>query len=470
MSAVVEIIKYEGDNSTFIWKHPCEDFNATSQLIVHQSQEAVLFMDGQALDLFGPGRHTLVTQNMPIGGKLFNRATGGKSPFHCEVYFINKTVQMALKWGTDSKIRYLDPNYGIPIEIGAYGEMNLAVSDSRKLLEKLVGTTRGIAWGETGVGFTKSIQNAFRPMISTAIKTHLPVTIKYNNINILEIDERLVDLSEILRTSMIENFEEYGLTIPQFYITGVALDESDPNVRRMKELHSAGFQTQVIRAETMVKSAEIEAQAELTAAHRRVTLEQQTTETEVAKFEAERQMIRAHTDAQAAKLAGFAVAEVMSAKGYNYIEVLNAEGMKYFGEGLGKSGGGSGSVAGEMMGIGAGFAFAKEMVPQFGDMFKGFASGTPGAPVAPAQSASATQTCTGCGAPLPENAKFSLECGTKVAPPIPEGMILCPSCGETVVKGKFCPECGYRFIIACPNCGKETVPGAKFCLECGCKL
>ena len=54
MVAIASVIKYEGDNSTFIWKHPCEDFNTSSQLIVHESQEAILFLNGQALDLFGP--------------------------------------------------------------------------------------------------------------------------------------------------------------------------------------------------------------------------------------------------------------------------------------------------------------------------------------------------------------------------------------------------------------------------------
>lgn len=103
--ALVDIIKYEGDNSTFVWKHPCEDFNSLTQLIVHESQEAVFFMNGQALDLFGAGRYTLETQNIPKLGKLLNRTTSDNTPFHCEVYFINKTVQMAMKWGTDSKVR-----------------------------------------------------------------------------------------------------------------------------------------------------------------------------------------------------------------------------------------------------------------------------------------------------------------------------------------------------------------------------
>lgn len=88
---IIDIIKYEGDNSTFVWKHPAEDFNTLSQLIVHESQEAILFRDGQALDLFGPGRHTLHTQNIPLLRRLINLPTNGESPFHCEVYFINYT-------------------------------------------------------------------------------------------------------------------------------------------------------------------------------------------------------------------------------------------------------------------------------------------------------------------------------------------------------------------------------------------
>ena len=66
MAQITDIIKYEGDNNTFIWKHPCEDFNSLTQLIVHESQEAVFFKNGQALDLFGPGLYTLESQNIPL--------------------------------------------------------------------------------------------------------------------------------------------------------------------------------------------------------------------------------------------------------------------------------------------------------------------------------------------------------------------------------------------------------------------
>ena len=468
MAKIAEIIKYEGDNSTFIWKHPSEDFNSMTQLIVHESQEAIFFMNGQALDLFGAGRHTLETQNIPLLGRLLNRITGGDTPFHCEVYFINKTVQMAVKWGTDSKVRFLDPNLGIPLEIGACGEMNLAVADSRKLLLKLVGTMNGIAWGDNGAGFTKSIQNCFRPLISTAVKSHLSNAIKSNNIDILEIDERLEQLSEIMRQSILGGFEEYGLTIPQFYITNIALPENDPNFRRMKELHTISLQTRMVQADALVKSAQADADAQVIAARRRAVLEEETTATEIARREAERDLIRAQAEAQATKMAGFAEAEVMAAKGYNQKDVLSAEVQKAYAEGIGNMTiNGGGGVAGDMIGLGVGMAAAGVVAPQIGEMFKGFQAPAQ-TPATPASEPEAK--CAKCGATLPQNAKFCLECGEKIAPPIPDGMIVCPECGKTVAKGKFCPECGHKFIMACPKCGAEVTNGAKFCLECGEKL
>ena len=470
MAKITEVIKYEGDNSTFVWKHPCEDFNSMTQLIVHESQEALFFMDGQALDLFGAGRHTLETQNIPKIGKFLNRTTGGDTPFHCEVYFINKTVQMSIKWGTDSKIRFIEPSMGIPFEIGACGELNLEVCDSRKLLLKLVGTMNGIAWGDSGVGFTKSIQSCFRPLISTAVKAHLTSAIKSQNINILEIDENLESLSEILRKSIVPGFEEYGLTIPQFYITSIALPDNDPNFRRMKELHTVSLQTRMIQAEALVKTVQADSDAQVVAARRRAVLEEETTATEIARREAERDLIRAQAEAQAAKMAGFAEAEIMSAKGYNYKDVLQAEVQKAYAEGIGNMTiNGGGGVAGDILGLGVGMATAGVVAPQIGEIFKGIPTVTANT-MPNATTTNSEVKCAKCGATVSQNAKFCLECGEKILLPVPEGMIICPECANTVAKGKFCPECGHKFIIACPKCGTQAQTGAKFCLECGEKL
>ena len=134
----VSVIKYEGDNETLVWKYPIEDFNLGSQLIVHESQEAIFFRDGQALDLFGAGRYTLETQQLPLLEKLYQLPTDTDGAFHSEVYYINLATQMGIKWGTDSKVRLFDPASGVHIEIGASGEFNIRVADSRRLLLKVV--------------------------------------------------------------------------------------------------------------------------------------------------------------------------------------------------------------------------------------------------------------------------------------------------------------------------------------------
>ena len=104
MAQIADIIKYEGDNSTFIWKHPCEDFNTTTQLIVHESQEAIFFMNGQALDLFGPGRHTLETQNIPLLKKLQIFLPMGKLLFIAK--FILLTKQNKWQYVGEQTVKY----------------------------------------------------------------------------------------------------------------------------------------------------------------------------------------------------------------------------------------------------------------------------------------------------------------------------------------------------------------------------
>ena len=467
MAKITDIIKYEGDNSTFIWKHPSEDFNCLSQLIVHESQEAIFFMNGQALDCFGPGRYTLDSQNIPLIGNVINLATGGESPFHCEVYFINKTVQMAVKWGTDSKVRFIDSLTGVPLEIGACGEMNLRVSDSRKLLVKLVGTMNGIAWGDSREGFSKSLNDSFRPLISTAVKANLPTAIKQSEIDILEVDEKLEDLSDSLKEKLTPGFEEYGLTIPQLYVTTIVLPENDPNFKKIRELHTISFQERMVEAETKIRTAKAEAEAEVTAAQRKIELERQTTETEVTKAQAERDLIKAQTEAQAAKMAGFAEAEIMAAKGITEKEYVQADVQKAFAEGLGNTGGnGAGSMMGDIVGLGVGLQAAGAMSGQLGGIFSGFAAGVQAPEAAAPQS---NIQCANCGNTLPANAKFCLECGTKVEN-LPENEMLCPECGKKTAKGKFCMECGASLVIKCEKCGAEIPNGAKYCLECGEKL
>ena len=266
MAQIADIIKYEGDNSTFIWKHPCEDFNALTQLIVHENQEAIFFMNGQALDLFGAGRYTLETQNIPLIGKALNRATGDKTPFHCEVYFINKTEQMSIKWGTDSKVQYIEPTYGFPLSIGASGEMSLRADNSRKLLMKLVGTENYLD--------QQKLVSFFRAFLMTRIKTYIAQVMKANAINIFEIDENLSMFSEAIKNMLVKDFADYGVALEQFFVTNVVKPDGDRQYEKFKELHFRQYsdiaeaklrqQADIINAQTEAQKVVIDSQAQAT--------------------------------------------------------------------------------------------------------------------------------------------------------------------------------------------------------------
>lgn len=95
--AVIDVIKDEGNNDTFVYKHECEDFNTGSQLIVHESQESIFFRDGKEMDRFGAGKYTLNTESLPLMKKFFNAIAGGPLQFHAEVYFVNLTTIMGVK-------------------------------------------------------------------------------------------------------------------------------------------------------------------------------------------------------------------------------------------------------------------------------------------------------------------------------------------------------------------------------------
>lgn len=262
--AIAEVIKYEGDNETFVWKSPKEDFNSLTQLIVHESQEAILFKNGQALDLFGPGRYTLQTQNIPKLGKVLGRTVDEKTPFHCEVYFINKTEQMSIKWGTDSKVQYIDPQYGFPLQLGASGEMALRVADSRKLLIKLVGT-------ENALGQQKLV-SFFRAFLMARVKTYIAQVIKANAINAFEIDEHLTAFSEQLQALLSPDFAEYGITLARFFVTNIVKPDGDRQYEKFKELHFRQYadiaeaklrqQTDLIHAQTEAQKLVIDSKAQ----------------------------------------------------------------------------------------------------------------------------------------------------------------------------------------------------------------
>ena len=427
---LASIIKYEGDNETLVWKHPIEDFNLGSQLIVHETQEAMFFRDGQALDLFGAGRYTLETQQLPILEKLYQLPTDTEGTFHSEVYYVNLATQMGIKWGTDSKVRLFDPMTGMHIELGASGEFNIRVINSRKLLLKLVGTTGTLKQdqllGNNGKGM-------FRSMVMTQVKSFLAATIRENAINILEIDERLMELSEALRQRINPKLAEYGLEMPEFFVSRVVTPDDDPNFRKMKEQFAEqylGVRQEQIRKNVAVAEAERKAVEAQTAAQMKII---------GAQGDAEALKIQKQAEAEAYRMQAAAEAEEMRMKGYTYQQ----ETARQVGIGatlaMGQSGaaGGLGGVAGLGVALGAMGSVVNMTKDAMNPMMDSAAQ--MGQAVGGAVAAGAGWECS-CGAKNIQS-KFCPECGSPKPEPKPVDTWDC-ACGNKGISGKFCPECG----------------------------
>lgn len=390
MAKIADIIIYEGDNSTFIWKHPREDFNTTTQLIVHESQEAIFFLNGQALDLFGPGRHTLETQNIPLVRRLINIPTAGDTAFHCEVYFINKTEQMAIRWGTDSKVQYVEPMYNFPLSIGASGEMALSVADSRKLLVKLVGTERILD--------RQQLTTYFRSILMTKVKTYIAQAMRTNAINIFEIDEKLETFSADIIDRLGPVFLDYGVQLKRFYITTIMKPDGDPQYEKFKELHFRQY-ADVTEAQLKQKVGIIDQQTEA----QKMVIEAQAL--------AQKRMQEGYTYQQER---GFDVA-TKAAENEGIGEYTN------IGIGLGMMTGVGGTVGGMVGGA-------------VNSAFTGISGG------AQQQPTTASTFCDQCGGEITLGAAFCDGCGAPQASPG-----TCANCGFKFIKaGKFCPKCGTK--------------------------
>ena len=488
---LASIIKYEGDNETLVWKHPIEDFNFGSQLIVHESQEAIFFRDGQALDLFGAGRYTLQTQQLPLLEKLYKLPTDTEGTFHSEVYFVNLATQMGVKWGTDSKVRLFDPASGLHIEIGASGEFNIRVTDSRKLLLKVVGTTGELGQEQLlGIGNGKGF---FRSMVMTQVKSYLAQTIKENAINILEIDEHLMALSGALRERINAALDEYGLTMPEFYVSRIVTPDDDPNFRRMKEQYAEQYL--LVRQEN-IRKAEAEA-----AADRKAVEAQTAARMKIigAQGEAEALKIQKQAEAEAYRMQAEAEAAEMRMKGYTYQQETSRQvGLEAMKNGLGGGANAAGAL-GDLAGLGVSLGAMGSVIGMTKDALNPMTQDAAqmGAAVGAAVAGSwdcpacghkniSTNFCPDCGGKKPEpktgwdcaqcgtkniQSKFCPNCGAKK--PEESSGWTCPECGTKDILSRFCPNCGARkpeekHGWTCPDCGTKNIM-TNFCPNCGRK-
>lgn len=184
-----------------------------SQLTVRESQEAVFFRDGKALDVFGAGRHILKTLNVPVVGKwVTSFGYGENSPFRAEVVFVGKQLFPNLKWGTREPILFRDSEFNI-IRLRAFGTYSIQVSNTMLFVNKVVGTK--------GLYSTDSIEDYLKGIIVSKLNVVLSANLKA----VLDIGGAIDQLNLILRTELQNDFSGLGLSIHDLYIQSISVPE-----------------------------------------------------------------------------------------------------------------------------------------------------------------------------------------------------------------------------------------------------
>ncbi len=212
MAQTLEVLEhFDPTGEEIVYRFPPEgsaEIKMGAQLVVHEAQEAVLFRDGRALDVFGPGRHTLITQNIPLLTKAASLPFGGKSPFRVAVVFVNKRTFLDQKWGTREPVVFRDSELGM-VRLRAFGNYAYRIADSQLFVNTVVGSQ--------GVFDTDRLKDFYRDMIVSRLNDLLGETLK----TIFDLPRVYDELAVAAKSRLAEDFAKYGVDLTDFYINSV---------------------------------------------------------------------------------------------------------------------------------------------------------------------------------------------------------------------------------------------------------
>ncbi len=225
--AIVDVVKWNGAPGVFARKFPREDLGTWSQLIVNETQEAVLVKEGRMMGPFKPGRYTLDTKNIPLLSSFLGLATGGRTPFTAEVWFVNRTSKLDVKWGTQSPIQIRDPLYSVMLPVMARGQFGITIDDSKRFLKRLVGTLPDFS--------EPALKSYFRGVVLTTSKTTIAETMLRRKVSLLEIAAELSELSTAIEASINGRFAEFGIKLSMFQLMSIETDLNDSSVVKLRD-------------------------------------------------------------------------------------------------------------------------------------------------------------------------------------------------------------------------------------------
>jgi membrane protease subunit (stomatin/prohibitin family) len=412
--ALIDFVNWnpQGSQTVYAYKFNEKNLSTYTQLVVQESQEAILFSKGQIIGKFGPGKHTLNTENLPLLRSLYGLPFGGKNPFTAEVWFVNKLQPYNIEWKID-KMDTHDADYNTNIPLVAMGMYGLKITDAERFLIKIVGTKTSFDQND--------LTEQFFGEFSTKTKSTLMQFMLQNHIGLKQISAHLDSISDHLRERMLPFWEYIGFELTKFYITSIEVDNSTEQGRRIMDAISRQS-AQAIGGYTW----------------------QQSQAFEVAK-DAVDDMSK--NKGGGGLLGAIVASNMMGGLGGGMLQPQYTQ--PTFGPGAAGAQGVNQPAATPPRDVYCSncskkFASNLNFCPHCGDEYC---------------------PCPKCGTDNDKSAKRCVSCGQALAnnlcsncnSPISPGSSFCSNCGKTVAEG------------ACTRCGSQLTPGMKFCSKCGQK-
>ncbi|HOX79328.1 MAG TPA: SPFH domain-containing protein [Bacteroidales bacterium] len=415
--AIIDLVRWapQGDRTIYAFRFPETNLSTYTQLIVQESQEAILFSKGQIVGKFGPGKHTLSTENLPILRNLFGLPFGGKNPFTAEIWFINKLQPYNIDWQIDRMdIHDADYNTGIPLV--AKGRYGLRINDSERFLVKIVGPKESFDEFD--------LTDQFSGEFHTKTKSTIMQFMLNNGIGLKKISAFLDNISEHLRDIMLPFWENLGFELTRFYVTSIEVDGTTEVGKRILDALSRQS-AQAIGGYTWQQSQ---------------------------AFEVAKDAVDGLSNSSNGLLGAVIASNMMGGLGGGGGMMNPQYNQPTFGPaGQGQQGPQAGQPAAQIKDVYCSncskkFASNLRFCPFCGDEYN---------------------PCPKCGTDNDKSAKKCVSCGTALA----SGSGFCPNCNSPLVPGSaFCANCGRPVAEdKCTRCGASLTPNVKFCPKCGQK-
>ena len=415
--AIIDLVRWapQGNQTIYAYRFPETNLSTYTQLIVQESQEAILFSKGQIVGKFGPGKHTLNTENLPILRSLYGLPFGKKNPFTAEVWFVNKLQPYNIDWSIDRMdIHDADYNTGIPLV--ANGRYGLKITDAERFLIKIVGTKNSFDQND--------LTDQFFGEFSTKTKSTVLQFMINNRIGLKQISAHLDSISEHLKTVMLPFWENLGLELTKFYVTSIEVDSSTEVGKRVLDAISR-------------QSAQ--------------SIGGYTWQQEKA-FDVAKDAVDGLSNSNSGIMGAIVASNMMGGLGGVGGGVMQPQyNQPTFGGTNQNQQGNNVQPVNQVKEVYCSncskkFPSTHRFCPHCGDPY---------------------DACPKCGTDNDKNAKRCVSCGT----PLQTEMALCTNCNTPLAPGSsFCGNCGQQQAEnKCTRCGTALSPTIKFCPKCGQK-